>query len=272
MNIVTSFVADTKPAELVKPRQSAFYYPPGASQSTAMLCTPFANQGENRTGAQLAAMRFGIISTIPLKDLRSSEGPTPLASDRRNPIHQRQELGHIVPIRLRDTDRKGNPLSFGDDVVFRALFPAIRRVRPRFCPPNTALTEELSTTAREKSILLAPRSRPRSTSWIFCHTPCSCHRRRYRQQVIPQPHPNSCGSISHGIPLRSTYRMPIRTRRRSMDFRPGFRNLRGLGGGSNGSISFHNSSGTRSSTFIAPSQIRTICSISRSRIHVKSLC
>ena len=272
MNIVTPFIANTKSAELVKPRQRAFYYPAVASQSTAMLCTAFANQRDNRKCAQLTTMRFRIVSAIPLNDLWSSTGPTPLASDRRNRFHQRQELGHVVPIRLRDPDRKGNPLSFHDDVVFRAFFPAIRGVRPRFCPPNTALTEELSTTAREKSILLAPRSRARSTSWIFCHTPCSCHWRRYRQQLIPAPHPSSCGSISQGIPLRNTYRIPIRARRRSMGLRPGFRYLRGLGGGSNGSISFHKSSGTRSSTFIAPSQIKTIGSISRSRINIKSLC
>ena len=156
--------------------------------------------------------------------------------------------------------------------MLRAFLPAIRGVRSRLCPPNTALTEELSTTTREKSILLAPRSRPRSTSWIFCHTPCSCHRRRYRQQLIPAPHPNSCGSISQGIPLRSTYRIPIRARRRSMGFRPGFRNLRGFGGGSNGSFSFHKSSGMRSSTFTVPSQLRTIGSISYSRVDIKSLC
>ncbi len=272
MNIVTPFVANTKSSKLMQPRQSAFYHPAVASQSAAMLCSAFADQRDNRTRPQLATIRFGIISAITLNDLRSSSGPTSLASDRRNRFHQRQQLGHVVPIRLRDTDRKGNPLSFHDEVVFRAVFPAIRGVRPRFCPPNTALTEELSTTAREKSILLAPRSRAKSTSWIFCHTPCSCHWRRYRQQLIPAPHPSSCGSISQGIPLRNTYRILIRARRRSMGFRPGFRDLRGLVGGSNGSISFHKSSGTRSSTIIAPSQIRTIGSISRSRINIKSLC
>jgi len=131
MNIVTPFVANTKSSKLVQPRQSAFYHPAVASQSAAMLCTPFTNQRDNRTRPQLATMRFRIIST------------------------------------------------------------------------------------------------------------CSCHWRKYRQQLIPAPHPSSCGSISQGIPLRNTYRIPIRARRRSMGLRPGFRYLRGLGSGSNGSISFH---------------------------------
>jgi hypothetical protein len=120
------------------------------------------------------AVRIGIISAVLLHKSRFSQGPTPLAANRWNRLHQRQQFGHVVPIRLRDTDRKGNPLSFSDEVMFCALFPAIRGVRPRFRPPNTGLTEELSTTAREKSILSAHRSRVRSTSWIFCQAPCFC--------------------------------------------------------------------------------------------------
>jgi hypothetical protein len=272
MNVIPFLEPHPQPAELVKPRQSALNYPAIPSQTAAMLCASFANERHDGMLAQLYAERLRIIPAVPLDDGRFSQGPTPLAADRWNCFHQRQQLGHVVPIRLRDTDRKGNPLSFSDDMVFCALFPAIRGVRPRFRPPNTALTEELSTTAREKSILSAPRSRARSTSWIFCQAPSFCQACRYRQQLIPEPQPNSCGNISQGIPLRNTYKIPTRARRRSMGFRPGLRNLRGLGGGSNGSISFHRSSGTRSSTFIVPSQLRTTGSISVPNALFNPLC
>ena len=33
-------------------------------------------------------------------------------------MHQRNQLRHVVAVRLRDMDRKGNPLSFSEDVVF----------------------------------------------------------------------------------------------------------------------------------------------------------
>jgi hypothetical protein len=256
----------------MKPRMSSLHYPSASTQPAAVRCASLSDGRNNRSLSQLSAMGIRIVATVPLEDGRFAQGPTPLASDRWNRIHQSQKLCHVVPVRLRDNDRKGNPLSFSDEVVFGPLFPAVRRVRPRFCPPNTALTEELSITTREKSILSAPRNRARSTSWIFCHTPSFCHRCRYRQQLIPLPHPSSCGNISQGMPVRNTYSIPMRARRRSMGFRPGFRNLRGLGEGSSGSISFHNSSGTRSSTFIVPSQSRTIGSISHSRATIKSLC
>lgn len=40
------------------------------------------------------------------------------------------------------------------------------------------------------------------------------HRRR-RQHVMPLPKPSSCGRSSHGIPVRSTYRMPLSAARSS---------------------------------------------------------
>ena len=37
--------------------------------------------------------------------------------------------------------------------------------------------------------------------------------RSRRQQVMPEPQPSSCGSISQGIPLRRTNRIPVRQAR-----------------------------------------------------------
>ncbi len=271
MNVFVPFITNTKSAELMQPRQGMFNDLAIASQSASMLSTPLPNQRETRTRAQFTTMRFRIVSAVALNDLRPLSGPTTLTSNRWNRFNQYQKLSHVVPIRLRDKNRKENPLSVDDEVVFRAFFPAIHGVRSCF-RLNTDITEELSTTAPEKSILLAPQSRSRSTSWIFCHTRCFCHRRRYLQQLIPELHPSSCGSISQGIWLRNTYRIPVRARRRFMDLWPGFRNLRVMAVSSNFWISFHKSSGTRSSTFIAFSQIRTIDSISRSQMLIKSLC
>jgi hypothetical protein len=43
--------------------------------------------------------------------------------------------------------------------------------------------------------------------------PACCQSRRRLQQVIPEPHPNSRGNISQGMPLRSTNRIPARQAR-----------------------------------------------------------
>ena len=101
-----------------------------------MLGPSSANQRNNRAPSQFTAMGIRIVATVSLDHGGFSQGPTPLASDRWNRLHQSQKLGHIVPVRLRDKDRKGNPLSFSDEMVFCPLFPAIRGIRPRFRPPT----------------------------------------------------------------------------------------------------------------------------------------
>jgi hypothetical protein len=43
--------------------------------------------------------------------------------------------------------------------------------------------------------------------------PASCQSRNRRQQVMPEPQPSSCDSISHGMPLRSAKRIPVKQAR-----------------------------------------------------------
>jgi hypothetical protein len=61
--------------------------------------------------------------------------------------------------------------------------------------------------------------------------------------VTPDPHPISAGSISHGMPVRRTNKMPVSAARAGIGGRPPL----GLGGGhgSNGSMINHSESGTR---------------------------
>ena len=44
---------------------------------------------------------------------------------------------------------------------------------------------------------------------IPAHTPACCQCRRRRQQVMPLPHPISCGGYSHGMPVFSTKMIPV---------------------------------------------------------------
>jgi hypothetical protein len=94
--------------------------------------------------------------------------------------------------------------------------------------------------ALDQSIWSARDKHSRKVRWSFSHTPASCQSRKRRQQVIPLPQPISGGSISHGMPVFSTKRIPVRTARLSKRGRPPL----GLGcsGGRRGSTSFHSSS------------------------------
>src|SRR5262249_5073215 len=153
-----------------------------------------------------------------------------LPRDTGDGVNQGDQLGDIVDVCRGQNPRERYALRICDEVMFTPCFPPIRRARTRFFPPNTARTEELSTIALDQSILSDSRSFESITSCISCQTPASDHSRRYRQQDIPEPHPISCGSISQGMPLLSTKRMPVRALRGGIGLRPGKRSRRGFGG------------------------------------------
>jgi hypothetical protein len=263
MNVGPLLITNSQPPVLMQPRQSALDYPASLAQATPMISPSLPDHRFDQPLSQLTVMSLRMIRRVSLKNFWPFPGPTPLPTDGRYGIHQRQHLRHVVAVRLRDMDRKGNPLSFGNDVVFRPLFTAVRRVRPRFGPPKVARTEELSITARLKSILLLPRNLLNNTLWMASHTPAFCQACKYRQQLIPLPHPSSWGSISQGMPLFSTKRMPVMARRGSIGFRPGYFFRRGLGGGSTLRISSQSPSGINPSIFTLPSQWRRAYRISK---------
>ena len=190
-------------------------------------------------------MRFGIIATVTLKRLRALSGTARFASNRRNGPNQRQQLRHIVSVGPRDYARERDALRVGEKVVLAPRLTAIGWVRSSFFPRCMARTDELSTTARAKSSWSRRRNSANSTSCRRCHTPVSCQSLSRRQQVTPEPQPISWGSISQGMPLLSTNRMPLSASRWPTGLRPAYCRLRFSCGGSNGSISFHKASSTR---------------------------
>ena len=82
MNVIPFLEPHPQPTELMKPRQSAFNYPTTPSQTAAMLCASFSNNGYDGTLAQLLAQLLRIIAAIPLNDSGFSQGPATLAANR----------------------------------------------------------------------------------------------------------------------------------------------------------------------------------------------
>jgi hypothetical protein len=147
-----------------------------------------------------------------------------------------------MKVRCRLFHRKWDPLAFDHKMVLRARFAAIRRIRPGRSAPFGAGTENESTHARLQSILSASPSLSNSSWWSWRQTPHLFQSRNLRQQVTPEPHPSSGGSIAQGMPLLRTKIMPRTTSR----FATGGRPPLGLGCscGSKGWMIAHNSSGT----------------------------
>jgi len=262
VDVGAAFVPDAEATELMQPRQSTLDDPAVDTQPAAM---PDAAARQHRFDAQSherIAMRIRMIRPIALHTIRTAAGAPALTGDRRDRVNQRQKLGHVVPVRTGKYRRERNTVRIGDDMVLRAVFPAIRRVGAGLRPPKTARTEALSTTARDQSILSASRNRLSNSWWTSCQTPASCHSCSRRQQVMPHPQPISCGRSSQGMPVLSTNRMPVNVRRWSIGFRPPLG--RGFGGGRQGSMSSQSSSVSSGlaidSSSMTTKESRSLCS------------
>ena len=129
--------------------------------------------------------------------------------------------------------------------MFRPRLTAIGWVRSSFFPPRSARTEALSTMARARSSWPCARNSASSAAWRRRHTPACCQRTSRRQHVLPDPQPISFGSICHGIPVRSTNRIPVNAARSGTRGRPIFLKRRRGGFGNNGSIRVHKASSIR---------------------------
>jgi len=238
-----SFVADSQATKPMQPSDGTFHHPTCLAQAATVLSSTSRDLGLYASVQQCQAMRFRIVAAVSLKQLGLTLGSAALASDGRDGIHQGQQLRYVVAIGLRQDYRKGNALRIGKEVMLGAGTTAIGRVRSRFFPAPRARMEELSATAREKSMRSAWRSLESSTWCNRSHTLARCHALSRRQQVLPEPHPISRGSIFQGMPERSTNTIPVSAARSvTAGRRPGFFLRRLLGRGRSLSIMFHNSS------------------------------
>ena len=154
------------------------------------------------------------------------------------------ENHRVVDICRAEHHTERDAPSVRNNMALRARFSFIRRILADFVAPLFAGMEAESKQARSHSIWSAWPRRSKRTWCSRSQTPASCHSRKRRQHVTPEPQPISWGNISQGMPLFSTKMMPLRAARSSTRGLPPW----GLGasGGSSGSMISHSSSVTNS--------------------------
>ena len=225
MNLRAFFITNSKPPILVQPRNSSLNDPAIYPQTASVFGSTFGKQGNNLSCTKLTAMWLAIISPVCHRTFRPLHRSTNFTRYRRNTINKRQQLRNIMSISSGQFYRQRKSIRVSYQMMFRALFAAIRGVWAGFRPPKTARTEDESTIAREKSIWSASRSLLSKSWWIVSHIPTFCQSRNLLQQVIPQPQPNSLGRSSHPMPVLSTNIIPVKASLSETGFRPGYRNL-----------------------------------------------
>lgn len=250
MNVGAAFVTNPEAAELVQPTQGTFDNPAGFTQATAVRSSAAGQLVGDAALLQPAMMRGTAVGAIPLHGRRSLARATDFSPHGRDGHHERLELAAVMHVGRRQQDAQRQALGIGAKMMFAARFAAVSRVRSRLKPPKTARTLLESTTARDQSIRSATCKRRSSSWWSFFQTPALCQSRKRRQQVMPLPHPNSCGRSCHAMPLLRTNKIPVNTARSGTRWRPGNLARRFFFGSSGWTIS-HNESVT--SGFAIPS-------------------
>src|SRR5271155_4061432 len=210
---VISFI-ESRPesAELMQQGQGLLHHVTEDAQAAAMFLPPTGDGRGDVATRQLHSVGIGVISPVAHHFLRLAQRRARLTANRRNCIDQRDQLRHVVAIGRGENRGKRHAAGIDDDMMFRAVFPAVHGTWSRFFPPCTARTYAESTITREKSISLAPRSLSSNRWWSWSQTPACRHSSRRFHRVMPQQ-PISCGKSSHGRPVLSTKMIPVRQTR-----------------------------------------------------------
>ena len=243
MYVEPALVADGQAAEAVDPCECPLDDPPVLAQPLAALdaaaCDPVFDPAPE-AGATTAAVIVGLVG---MQFVRPATRSARLAWDGWHCVKQVLEEPAVVSVGAGQQESERDAAPVRDKVALGACLAAVRWVRPRSGAPLFAAMDALSMQARLQSIRSAWRRRRSSSRCSRSHTPVCCQSRSRRQQVIPDPQPISRGSISHGMPERSTKRIPLKAARGGITGRPPL----GLGrsGGNSGSITDQSSSEIR---------------------------
>ena len=245
MDVGALLVTDPKAPHLAQPCQRPLNHPTVLSELLARIDATSGDACFHAPLPKCLTVPTTVVSFVGVELLRAAAWSAARPADRFNGVEERFEHGRLVAVGGGQEHGQRHALAIYHKMALRARFRAIRRIRPGLFAPfftPTAGIDWASIEARLQSMRSASPSRSRRTRCSLRHTPASFQSRRRRQQVMPLPQPISCGSISQGMPVIRTKRMPVSAARSGTRGRPPF----GLGGsaGRRGSTTSQSSSGT----------------------------
>lgn len=247
VDVIALLIAYAQPAEPLLPANRPLDHPAVAAQPHAALDSPARDSWRDASLAQRNSQCPIVIRLVGVQLRGALPRAAALAAHRSDRVHRLKQFLAVVDVRPGERDGERDACAVYQLMAFRARFPAVRRVRPdrapflRGAPLARTLTESML--ARLRSISPARSNRLNSCWFNLRHTPARCQSRRRRQQVIPEPQPISCGSISHGMPLRRTKRRPGSAARSARRGRPRVL-VRARAGGKSGLITSRSASST----------------------------
>ena len=187
-----------------------------------LVVVPGATSADHWLNASMAQQVSVLVVVIaPVGDqnvgLASRSARSP--AHGRDGLDQREKFGDVVAVTAGQAGRERDSAAPANQVVFRAGLAAVDRAGAGRGSPLFARMWEASTHACNQSICPAALSSASNLVELI-EDPSSRQSRRRRQQVIPEPNPNSCGRSSQPIPVSNTNRMPCSTWRSGSSFGP----------------------------------------------------
>ena len=140
MDLGSTVIADEQPLEVVQPGEGALDDPAGAAEPRTVLAAAAGDLGPDPTSVQLAPLRPVVVGTIGGEALGATARAADLASHRRDPLEQRQQLGYVVAIAAGERPGERDAARFDQEMVFRAVSGSINRARARRGAPFLACT------------------------------------------------------------------------------------------------------------------------------------
>src|SRR5215204_1072527 len=212
MDVVAFVESCAQSPELMQQRLCLLDHVSEDAKPAAVCLAALRYHCANAATRKFHASLLVVICPVSHHRLGFTQRRTGLPADRGDCIHQWDQLRHVMCVGGGRDVGQGDAAGIDDQMMFGACFSAVDGAGACFFPPCTARTEAESTTTREKSIRSAPRSLSSSSRCSCSQTPALRHSFRRFHRVMPQQ-PISWGKSSHGMPVLSTKRMPVRQTR-----------------------------------------------------------
>ena len=135
MDVGSAVGADEESFELVEPGEGAFDDPAVAAKAGAVFGLATCDFRGDPAPAELAAAILVVVAAVGADAIGSAAWPADLASDRRHPVDERDQLGAVMAVPAGERPGKRDPAAVYEEVVLAACPAAIDGAGARFRAP-----------------------------------------------------------------------------------------------------------------------------------------
>jgi len=140
VDLDAAVVADEQSFHLVQPGEGAFDDPAVAAESGAVRGLASCDLGDDPEPSERAAVLVVVVAAVGADTLGPPPRPADIATHRRHPLDQRNQLRYVVAVAARDRPGERDPGRVDQEVVLGARSGSIHRARARLGAPFFACT------------------------------------------------------------------------------------------------------------------------------------